>query len=146
PGLDDRAGDRSAVGPHPRRRQVAMEVMRGRLEPDDGPSWLAEDEPRRYRELVDERRQRMLQPRHQRNGFRRAREWPRPVSTATFQRSFSSPATSRGLTTIGASRLFARFILESRTDPQDRASAAFRTACGKRAAPVAGIRRQRYPA
>ena len=57
--LDGRAGNRSAVGPHPRRRQVAMEAMLGRLETNDSPTRLAEDEPRRNGELVDERRQRM---------------------------------------------------------------------------------------
>ena len=33
-----------------------MEAMLGRLEPNDSPTRLAEDEPRRNGELVDERR------------------------------------------------------------------------------------------
>jgi hypothetical protein len=39
--------------------------MLGRLEPNDSPARLAEDEPWWNGELVDERRQRMLQRRHQ---------------------------------------------------------------------------------
>src|SRR6266568_4718725 len=65
--LDGRAGNRSAVGPDLRRRQIAMEAMLCRLEPNDSPTRLAEDEPRRNGELVDKRRQRMLQRRRQLN-------------------------------------------------------------------------------
>ncbi len=44
-----------------------MEAMLGRLEPNDSPTRLAEDETPRNGELVDERRQRMLQRRRQLN-------------------------------------------------------------------------------
>jgi hypothetical protein len=44
-----------------------MEAMLGSLEPNDSPTRLAEDEPRRHWKPVDERRQRMLQQRHQMN-------------------------------------------------------------------------------
>ena len=44
-----------------------MEATRGRLEPNDSATRLAEDETPRNGELVDERRQRMLQRRRQLN-------------------------------------------------------------------------------
>jgi hypothetical protein len=59
--LDRRAGKGSAVRPDPRRREIAMEAMLGRLEPNDSPTRLAEDEAQRNGERVDERRERMLE-------------------------------------------------------------------------------------
>jgi hypothetical protein len=58
--LDRRSGQRAVVRPDPRGRKLAMEPMGRRFESNDQPGRLADDSPRRDRELVDERRQRVI--------------------------------------------------------------------------------------
>jgi hypothetical protein len=77
--LDRRTRMGSAVGPDPRRREIAMEKMLSGLEPDDDATRLGEDESSRHRHLVDERRQRRLQRLHREKPPRSARHerrWP----------------------------------------------------------------------
>ena len=61
--LDRRSGQRPVEGPDPRGRELAMESMGRRLEPNDETGRLADDPPRRNRELVDEGRQRVIRTR-----------------------------------------------------------------------------------
>jgi hypothetical protein len=71
-----------------------MEAMLGRLEPNDNPTRLVEDEPRRHGELVDKRRQRMLQQRHQLNRHDVAVPSPFPQNVKTW--SATARATRSG--------------------------------------------------
>jgi hypothetical protein len=77
-----------------------MEAMFSRLEPNDQPRGLAEDKPRRNRELVDERCQRMLGRGHQGRFGTSAgsRRWWRPSAVSkTARTSARFPQTLRFL-------------------------------------------------